>query len=431
MTAIPGYTLHELIYQSEKKRIYRGIRKADGSPVIVKTLTAAKITTGDTAKLMHEFEIAKSLQIAGIVKPLYQEQTGGSVALIMEDTGGISLKTYLRQERSALSAFFFITVQLSETLMELHRHGVIHKDLKPDNIIINPQTRQVKIIDFSHSTRFLGESLKSSATSPFEGSLPYMSPEQTGRMNRVIDYRSDLYSLGVIFYEMLTGQLPLNAETQMEWVYAHLAKRPIPPHQRMPELPRILSEITMKLLSKTSEERYQSAYGLLADLLTCKRAWEENGEVPSFPLGQMDELSIFHIPSKLYGRENELNHLRGAYSRIKAGATEFALISGYAGIGKTELVYEIYRPVVLERGYLISGKFDRLQQEIPFAPLIQAFQDLVRQLLTENAEKIADWKKRLLRALGRAGAVVTEVIPEVKLIIGEQPPVEELPPAEA
>ncbi len=431
MVAIPGYTLYELIYQNDKKSIYRGVRTADNQRVIVKALTAANSTTTDTAKLMHEFEVTKHLQIAGIVKPLRQEQIGGTIALVMEDSGGISLKTYLQKKQPELPVFLSVAMQLCETLMELHRHGIIHKDLKPDNIIINEQNGKVWIIDFSHSIRLLGESQKSSPVNFFEGSLPYMSPEQTGRMNRAIDFRSDLYSLGVIFYEMLTAQLPLQAETTMDWIHAHIAKKPIPPHHRMPELPRIISEIIMKLLSKTAEERYQSAYGLLHDLAACKQQWEENGAIEGFPLGQMDELSMFQIPSTLYGRENELQQLRDGYKRITAGATELTLVSGYAGIGKTELVLEAYRPAEWETAYLISGKFDQLQQEIPFAPLIQAFQDLIRQILTESAERIAKWKKKLLRALGRSGAVVTEVIPEVKLIIGEPPPVEELPPAEA
>ncbi len=431
MVSIPGFTLNELIYQNEKKSIFRGMRIADNRPVIIKALTGANITAGDTAKLMHEYEVAKQLQVTGIQKPLSLEQIGGTIGLILEDSGGISLKTFLQQKRPTLPVFFDIAVQLGETLKELHRQGVIHKDLKPDNIIVDEQTGRVYIIDFSHSARLLGEYCKSSPAPSIEGSLPYMSPEQTGRINKAIDFRSDLYSLGVIFYEMLTDQLPFHAETKMEWIYAHIAKKPIAPHHRIPELPRIISDMTMKLLAKTAEERYQSAYGLLADLETCRRQWEEKGSIAHFPLGQMDELSLFQIPSTLYGRENEINRLRDVYKRIKTGATEFALISGYSGVGKTELVLEGYRPDAFERGYFISGKFEQLQQEIPFIPLIQAFQDLIRQILTEPADRIAVWKKKLQWALGRTGAVVTEVIPEVKLIIGEQSPVEDLPPAEA
>ncbi|SFK89279.1 helix-turn-helix transcriptional regulator [Brevibacillus centrosporus] len=430
MAALPGYALQEVIYQSEKKRIYRALRSADGKSVIIKALNAETMTTSDTARLLHEYDVAKHLPIKGIVKPLTQEQTGGTVALIMEDTGGISLKAYLQKGRLTLPAFFRIAIQLSQILMDMHRHGVVHKDLKPDNIIINEQSEQVSIIDFSHAI-WLKENRKSYLVQSLEGSLPYMSPEQTGRMNRAVDSRSDLYSLGIIFYEMLTAQSPFHAETKLDWIHAHMAKKPIPPHEWIPELPIVLSDMTMKLLAKTAAERYQTAYGLMEDLVLCHRMWEEDGEIRPFVIGQKDASSVFQLPPTLYGRENEIAQLRDAYKRAKAGGAELVLVRGFSGIGKTELIKESYRLAASEKAYFISGKWEQLQQEIPFAPLIQAFQDLVRQILTESSERIAEWKRKLQRALGRTGAVVTEVIPEIKLLIGEQPSVEVLPSAEA
>ncbi|MGE5703989.1 MAG: helix-turn-helix transcriptional regulator [Clostridia bacterium] len=404
------------------------MRKEDGMPIIAKVLLTENSTTADKAMLLHEYEMIKNLPIPGVIKALSLESSPEFTALILEDNGSISLSSYLKQHHCDLALFFAVATQVCETLAELHRCGIIHKDLKPDNLIINPLTKRVTLIDFSHSTRYRQ---KGTNMHSLGGSMPYMSPEQTGRMNRPIDFRSDLYSLGIVFYEMLTGQFPLHGETKMEWAHAHIAKKPIPVHHRVPGLPRMISELVMKLLAKTAEDRYQSAQGLLADLQHCWQEWERIGEIQPFALGEKDEIRTLQLPSKLYGRKAEIEALQAAFTRVRAGATECTLVSGYSGVGKTELILESYRSLVTERGYFISGKFDQFQQDIPFASLIQAFQELMRQILTEDTEKIADWKRKLLRALGRNGAVVTDVIPEVKLIIGEQPPVEELAVAEA
>jgi len=271
-----------------------------------------------------------------------------------------------------------------------------------------------------------------------EGTLAYMSPEQTGRMNRAIDYRTDLYSLGVTFYEMLTGILPFQATEPLELVHCHIAKQPLPPRQLNPEIPQAVSEIVMKLLSKTAEDRYQSAYGLKADLEQCLDLLQATGHSQAEPrneenfiLGQQDLFSQFLIPQKLYGREEEVVTLMDAFERVSQGKTEMMLVSGYSGIGKSSLVNEVHKPIVGARGYFISGKFDQFKRNIPYSSLIQAFQSLLRQLLTESSENLATWKSKLLEAFASNGRVIIDVIPEVELIVGKQPDVTSLGPTES
>jgi hypothetical protein len=257
-----------------------------------------------------------------------------------------------------------------------------------------------------------------------------MSPEQTGRMNRSIDYRTDFYSLGVTFYEMLAGQLPFNSNDPMELVHCHIAKQPRSLNQLNPEIPKAVVDIVMKLLAKTAEERYQSARGLLADLEECLKQLEASGQIKDFIVGKLDRFGQFLIPQKLYGRETEVATLMAAFERVAIGSTEMMLVSGYSGIGKTCVVQEIHKPIVRQRGYFIAGKFDQFKKNTPYSALIQAFQELIRQLLTENSKNIETWKEQLVEALGQNGRVIIDVIPEVELIMGEQPEVPQLGPTE-
>jgi serine/threonine protein kinase len=253
-----------------------------------------------------------------------------------------------------------------------------------------------------------------------------MSPEQTGRMNRGIDYRTDFYSLGVTFYELLTGQLPFSSNEPMELVHCHIARKPTPPSHLVPAIPQVLSDIVIKLMAKTAEERYQSAFGLRYDLETCLQQWQEKNSITQFTLGSRDITERFIIPEKLYGRETEVATLLAAFDRVSAGTTEMMLVAGFSGIGKTAVVHEVHKPIVRQRGYFIKGKFDQFNRDIPFSAWVQALQNLIRQLLSESADSVQKWKTKILEALGENGQVIIDVIPELELLIAAQTEVPEL-----
>nr|WP_290225142.1 hybrid sensor histidine kinase/response regulator [Trichocoleus desertorum] len=437
---IAGYKILEVIYDGTNTIIYRAAKPPEQDSVIIKALKAEYPSVEELTKLRHEFQILQSLEINGIIKPIALENYHNGLALVLPDFAGTSLTEFCAGQPLELSQFLRIGMQLAEILGQLHQHHILHKDIKPQNILIHPDTGEVKIIDFSIASRLSRENQTISHPNLLEGSLAYMSPEQTGRMNRAIDYRVDFYSLGVTFYELLTGQLPYQTTDPLELVHCHLAKTPPSPTQINSAVPATLSHIVMKLLAKTSEERYQSALGLKVDLETCLRMWQ-SGEVISFQVGELDSFSQFTIPQKLYGRESEVRLLMDAFGRVACapgdrassgrngrtdGKTEMILVSGYSGIGKSSLINEVHKPIAEQRGYFISGKFDQFKRNIPYASLIQAFQDLIQQILTESVEKIEVWQTKLLAALGTNGQVIIDVIPDVKRLIGPQPVVTQL-----
>jgi len=429
--SITGYNLIEILYDGTTTCVYRALRESDQTSVIIKTLKSEYPTIEQISRLRHEYQILQSLEIQGIVKALSLENYQNGLALIMPDFEGETLKSFITDKTFELSSFLHIAIQLASTLAQLHQCNIIHKDIKPANILINLPTRQVKIIDFSISSYLSKENPNPSNPKLLEGTLAYMSPEQTGRMNRSIDYRTDFYSLGITFYEMLTGQLPFQVNDSLELVHCHIAKTPTPPQEINSQVPQVVSDIVMKLLAKTAEERYQNASGLKADLEKCLQQLQATGEIADFSIGQLDLYSQFIIPQKLYGREQEVAILMNAFERVSLGATEMMLVSGYSGIGKSCLVNEVHKPIVRQRGYFISGKFDQFKRNIPYASLIQAFQELIQQLLTESGEQIAIWQAKLLTALGNNAQVIIDVIPEVERIIGTQPDVPQLGPTES
>ena len=380
----------------------------------------------------------------------------------MEDFGGISLSTYLKSanvenkpsKSLPLEELLNLALQLADTIHYLYQNRVIHKDIKPANILINPDTKQIKLIDFSIASLLPRETQEIQNPNILEGTLAYLSPEQTGRMNRGIDYRSDFYSLGVTFYELFTGQLPFVADDPMELVHCHLAKQPIPIHEINLEIPLVLSQIVSKLMAKNAEDRYQTALGLKHDLEICLTQLQKTGKIAAFEIAARDITDRFLIAEKLYGRETEVSQLLAAFERVSTGSlpqtrfkkealetstivkpgeersylsgSELMLVAGFSGIGKTAVVNEVHKPIVRQRGYFIKGKYDQFQRNIPFLAFLQAFRDLMRQLLSESEANLQTWKTKILSTVGDNGQVLIEVIPELERIIGPQPPVPEL-----
>lgn len=398
---------------------------------LMAVLPASESTASSTInRFAHEFALKNYLDGDWAVRPLELVQTGGRTLLLLDFRSTSTLESLLG-EALELGRFLRLASAIAHVIGRLHERGLVHKDIRPANILVDPVTEQVWLTGFGIASRLPRERQAPEPPEFIAGTLAYMAPEQTGRMNRSVDSRSDLYALGVTLYQTLTGALPFAATDPMEWVHCHVARKPVAPDRRLAGIPAPLSDIVMKLLAKTAEERYQTAAGVECDLRRCLAEWER-GSLAGFRLGEEDVPDRLLIPEKIYGREREAEILRASFDRIvRSGSPELVLVSGYAGIGKSSIVNELHPALVPPRGLFASGKFDQHKRDIPYSTLAQAFQNLIRSLLGKSEADLAPWRDALREALGPNAGLIADLVPEVKLIIGEPSPVAELPPKDA
>ena len=382
-------------------------------------------------RLTHEYALRDELDESWAVRPLQLVRDRGQIRLVLEDQGGTPLDQLLGAPTET-GRFLNFAIGITSALAKLHQRGLVHKDLKPAHILVDHEGGRIWITGFGIASHLPSERQAPGPPETIAGTLAYMAPEQTGRMNRSIDARSDLYALGVTFYQMLTGTLPFTAGDPMEWVHCHIARRPVPPARRLTTVPEAISAIVMKLLAKTAEERYQTATGVEHDLRHCLAEWECHGSIDGFSLGQKDTPDRLLIPETLYGRERETAALLAAFDRVvENGAPELVLVSGYSGVGKSSVVNELHKVLVPPRGLFAAGKFDQYKRDIPYATLAQALQSLVRSLLAKSDTELDTWRAALREALGPNGQLMVDLIPALEPLIGLQSPVPELPPQDA
>ncbi len=425
-----GYRLVAELERGDRTVVYRAQPAervdAQAETVVIKLLAAEYPTYEELLNFRHQYTIAKNLDLPGVVR-VYSLETGDrGYALVMEDFGGVSLARYRQNACLPVVDVLEMAIQLADTLHALGRDRIVHKDIKPANILINPATKQVKLIDFGIATQLPHETQQWLSPNLLEGTLAYLAPEQTGRMNRGLDYRTDFYGLGLTLYELLTGKLPFVAEDPIDLIHAHLERVAVSVDGVNADVPSVVAQIVAKLMAKKAEDRYQSALGLKYDLELCLELWQTTGAVAEFELGARDVSDRFTIPERLYGRELAVQTLLKACDRVATGNNELVLVAGSSGIGKTALINELHKPITRQHGYFIAGKFDQFNRNIPLSGFVRAFRDLIGQLASESDRQLTDWRDLILVAVGEHGRVLIEVIPELERIIGTQPPVGEL-----
>ncbi|MCB1190902.1 MAG: AAA family ATPase [Leptospiraceae bacterium] len=425
MVQLEGYDIREKFLVESGVEIYRGKNVKLNQAVFLKKANTTDEFSDSVIALKNEYEIYKYLDI-GLKFLEFKRLPDGFVLLVEDTTGSVSLKELIEKNKLDLEIFFRLSISICENLYQLHLKKIIHKNLKPASVIVETKNWQAKLINFGIATRFIEERRTTSFIRTLEGSIHYISPEQTGRMNRAVDYRSDFYSLGITFYEMLTGRLPFENEDFLELIHSHLARIANPARMINPDIPQVLSEIISKLMSKNAEDRYQTVNGLKQDLEKCYKEYKESGEISDFVLGTKDVSDEFKIAQKLYGREKDIEALLDEFGKvIENGQTHVQLIGGYSGIGKSSLVKEIHKPITKAKGYFLYGEFEQFKR-LPLYGIIQAFSKMIKYILAEPPDKVENWKVKIQNAIGVNGKVIVDVIPELEYIIGKQPDISEL-----
>jgi len=413
------------------RRIQRRDADGDSNSSTAMLVARDRAAHDKLSRLCQEFELTECLDPDWALRPLEFVQEHGQTILVFEDPGG-ELLSRLLDAPLGIETFLRLAIDITAAVGKMHQRGLVHKDIKPSNLLVNNRDGATRLKGFGIASRIPRERQAPGPPEFIAGTLAYMAPEQTGRMNRSVDSRSDLYALGVTFYQMLTGSLPFDAIDAMEWVHCHIARQPRAPNERTSGIPYVLSSIVMKLLAKTAEGRYQTAGGVEADLRRCLTEWQRHGRIEPFPVAAHDISNQLLIPEHLYGREFEIASLLASFERVVAGGRpELVLVSGYSGVGKSSVVNELHKPLVPPRGRFASGKFDQYKRDIPYATLAQAFQSLIRPILATKEEELGRWRDRIREALGPNGQLIVDLVPELKLIIGDQLPVPELPPKDA
>ena len=420
----------ETIYCSSSSIIYKAVNVETNEKVILKTLNRELYDSKSLSKLKNEYELLKKLQGEYVVKAYEFLTVENRFSMVIEDFGAISLDQYLSTSKIRIKEFLYIALEITKCVAHIHKNHVIHKDINTSNIVYNPNNKVIKLIDFGIASEFSFETMQALNPNKLEGRLPYISPEQTGRMNRPVDYRTDFYSLGVTLYELACGQLPFISNDPAEIVHFHIAGTPLPAHHINPEIPKAVSAIIDKLMAKMPEERYKNAQGIMIDWGKCIEQIDANGAVEDFELGTRDISDKFEVPKKLYGRKPELERLLASFENISKGNAEFILIGGYSGIGKTSLVNELHKPINKKYGIFVSGKYDQFNRNTPYSACLHAIDQFCSYILSEPENEIEHWKKRITEALGSNGRLITEVVPRLGLLIGEQPALGKLSPIE-
>jgi len=404
------------LHSGVRSRIYRGKRISDGYHVIIKVMNKEYQSNEDMKGLKGEFEIGNRIKSSNVIKYLDIIKYNNGLAIIEEYFSGETIHKLNKSHVFKLKEFLSISIGICNALKKIHAENIVYVAINPSNILYERKTGEIKIIDFSSAEYLSNENYILENNNIVEGSLNYISPEQTGRMNRTIDYRSDFYSLGITFYEMLTGRLPFESKDTMELIYSHVAKEPESITKFNFDIPKVVSNIVLKLIAKNPEDRYKSVSGLKRDLEKCLIQIENNLN-EDFELGKYDFSGEFCIQQKLYGRDKEIQRLIKSFDRVTAGAAELLLISGSPGIGKSALVQEVCNSVQQKNGYFIMGKFEQFKNDIPYSAIIKALDNFVNQLLVESSSQVETWKESILKAVGNNGQVIVDVIPTLELII--------------